>query len=83
MVHLAGYIYNDLKPDNVVINIVHGQPVAALIDLGLTTKYLDQNGRHFKNTEMTSSFKGNYCFASLDSMNFFKTSRKDDLISLF
>ena len=32
---------------------------------------------------MNEQFQGNIAYASIDSMNFFKTSRKDDFISLF
>lgn len=54
-----------------------------LIDFGLATKYKNEDKTHFKESEMTQTFKGNVHFSSLDQMNFYKTSRKDDLISLF
>ena len=48
MVHSSGYVYNDLKPDNVAIDFdnVNGNPVATLIDLGLATKYKHPDGTH-------------------------------------
>ena len=51
--------------------------------MGLASKYHDPVGVHIKNSEMSDSFQGNFSFASCDAMNFFKTSRKDDIISLF
>ena len=32
---------------------------------------------------MSESFSGNIKFASYDSMNFYRTGRKDDMISMF
>ena len=48
MVHSSGYVFNDLKPDNVAIDFDHvnGNPVATLIDLGLATKYKHPDGTH-------------------------------------
>ena len=54
-----------------------------LIDFGLTTKYMNKDKTHISDTETTDMFCGNIHFASLDQMNFYKTSRKDDLIALY
>ena len=84
MVHQAGYVYNDINPKNVPINLNDGgQPVATLIDMGLATKFLDENGVHIKGNQKVDNFHGNVVYSSLDSMNFHQTSRKDDMISLF
>ena len=69
--------------DNVAIDVHDGQPIATLIDVGLATRYRDQHKVHIKSTEKTENFQGNIANSSVDAMNFFKTSRKDDLISLF
>ena len=55
MVHLSGYVYNDLKPDNVAIDFGDGNdnPVATLIDLGLATKFKYPDGIHLQSTEMS------------------------------
>ena len=85
MVHQAGYVYNDLRPENVAIDFDegNGNPVATLLNFGLTTKFKYPNGTHLLNTETIESFHGNILFSSLDSMNFHKTSRKDDMVSLY
>ena len=83
MVHSSGYIFNDLKPENVAVNIEDGKAVATLIDLGLASNFRYLDGSHLKSEEMTTSFNGNIMFSSVDSMKFYKTSRKDDMISLF
>ena len=53
MIHEAGYIYNDLKLDNILIGDDMSLPHAVnslykirLIDFGLAKKYLDENGHH-------------------------------------
>ena len=48
--HKIGYIYNDLKPHNVCVGNYsddqenHELHKLKLIDFGLVTKYLDENG---------------------------------------
>lgn len=88
IVHTAGRVYNDLKPENVMISFSKNDEGevsehVTLIDFGLATKYKNENKSHIKDTEHTDMFKGNIHFSSLDQMNFYKTSRKDDIISLF
>ena len=85
--HTAGRVYNDLKPDNVMISIKENQgqmsEQVTLIDFGLTSKYMKKDKTHNLDSETTEIFCGNINFASLDQMNFYKTSRKDDIVSLF
>ena len=83
MVHSSDYIFNDLKPENVVINIVDGQPVATIIDFGVATKFKNPDGTHVDKSVKNESFDGNIMYSSVDHMNFFKTSRRDDLFALF
>ena len=37
--HQSDYIYYDLKPDNILVNKVEGEPLVKLIDLGLAEKF--------------------------------------------
>ena len=87
VVHTAGRVYNDLKPENVMISFNEQggqvQEQVTLIDFGLTSKYMRKDKTHIQDSEITEIFCGNIHFASLDQMNFYRTSRKDDIISLF
>jgi serine/threonine protein kinase len=91
-VHESGYVYGDLKLDNIMIGQRDNLPSSScddafqgvslnLIDFGFATKFLDKNGCHLqpKKVEM---FQGNLIFSSIDQMKFNSTSRRDDLISL-
>jgi serine/threonine protein kinase len=51
-IHAAGYVYNDLRPDNILVSLDHKMPNEAsanifegtnlqLVDFCRTTKYLD------------------------------------------
>jgi tRNA A-37 threonylcarbamoyl transferase component Bud32 len=47
MVHLAGYVYNDLKMENIMIeNTGKDELRVLLIDYGYATKYKYQDGEH-------------------------------------
>jgi casein kinase 1 len=87
-VHEAGYLYCDLKLNNVLIGgaaetaLPRDSPFKArLIDFGLSRKYLDANGEHVPNT-VQRVFRGNVIFASKHLFNLDAPSRRDDLISL-
>ena len=55
-----------------------------LVDFGFADKFISEDTRkHIDEKEQLDMFQGNLMFASLDQMNFYKTSRKDDLLSLF
>ena len=77
-VHSTGRSYNDIKPENVMIN---GNKVT-LIDFGLCTKFVDSKGNHISESEEISKFQGNLTFSTVRQLEFKKTSRKDDLVSL-
>ena len=91
--HKAGYIFNDLKLDNLMVgygdkldNTVSEKSVFSdcsihLVDFGFATKYKDKKGNHIELGELPS-FRGNIIFASRDQMEFKTTSRRDDLISM-
>ena len=43
-VHASGRTYNDLKPENIMIEIDRdGEPIVCLIDFGLTSKLFKNN----------------------------------------
>ena len=46
--HSIGYVYNDLKLDNLCVGAAkEGNPeLLKLIDFGLCTKYMDRDGKH-------------------------------------
>ena len=90
-IHQAGYIYNDLKPDNILLD--YGLDLEKLsksgknlninvIDFGFSTRnVVKSTGKHIEKSRL-DTFRGNMIFASINQLNFFSTSRRDDLISL-
>ena len=91
-IHQAGYVYNDLKPDNIMIKVPENSSMSDisflkhevnLIDFGFATKYLDkETGLHIEKKDV-AMFRGNFTFASLNQLKYKTTSRRDDLIQLF
>ena len=53
-----------------------------LIDFGLATKYIRKK-QHISDNEQVDYFRGVIHLADLDKLNFFATSRRDDIQSLF
>ena len=51
-IHLLGWIYNDIKLDNIVVGDAESSPSSLselrLIDFGFCTKYLDEKGAHIQ-----------------------------------
>ena len=59
-------------------------PEVFLIDFGFAKKFLKKDGKtHIEETKTADVFTGNIHFASERQMNFFATTRRDDLVSLF
>ena len=90
-----GFIYNDLKQDNILIGqrSIHEIDDSEidgdldsfckvfLIDFGLIQRYIDSNGVHIE-PNLPCFFKGSLMYASKNAFEFTKMSRRDDLISL-
>lgn len=96
-VHKAGYIYNDLKPDNIMIKNLHvsnssdlfDNAELSLIDFGFCSKYIEtlkrkDGSKKFVHVDQkdTDDFKSNMFFASLDTLKFKTQSRRDDMVML-
>jgi serine/threonine protein kinase len=70
VIHDAGYIFNDLKPDNILLNYQEKSLSSLnLVDFGFSTKYLEKEGDHRKQT-ILKSFRGKMLFASLNQLDF-------------
>ena len=102
--HSAGYIYNDLKLDNLMTDFndklscdpsedlgtanAFENVSINLVDFGFATKFVEQNKTEsgskiiHKKKEEIEIFRGNMIFSSINQLQFFSTSRRDDLISL-
>lgn len=86
-IHCAKRTFNDLKLENIMVNTngdLAADPEVFLIDFGFAKKFLKKDGKnHIEESKTLDVFTGNIHFASVRQMNFFATSRKDDLVSLF
>jgi serine/threonine protein kinase len=87
-IHDAGYTFNDLKLDNIVVgdapelsNAKDSLHKIRIIDFGLAKKYIDEDGKHIS-AQVEQLFQGNIIFASKNAFNMVTLSRRDDLISL-
>jgi len=93
-VHAAGYAYNDLKLDNIMVGFqnklakeykeenVLADASLHLVDFGFATRFINKStGLHIEEDEV-ETFRGNMIFGSLNQLNFMTTTRRDDLISL-
>lgn len=86
-IHCAKRTFNDLKLENIMVNTkgdLKADPEVYLIDFGFAKKFLKKDGKnHIEESKTVEVFTGNIHFASERQMNFFATSRRDDLVSLF
>ena len=86
-IHSTKRTYNDLKFDNIMVNTgasLDADPQVFLIDYGFSDKYFKKEAKeHIDESDTRVEFRGNMMFASERQMASLKTSRKDDLISLF
>lgn len=92
-IHETGYVYNDLKLENLMIskdfnlyssisNVFESNGII-LINFGSATRYLKKDTGQHKSKKKTNELRGNVLFASPNQLNFKTTSRRDDLISLY
>ena len=99
LIHQSGFVYNDLKPDNILIGYgekildqIEGSSPSQnifedctinLIDFGLASKWRDSSTGAHRKQTQQNTFHGNLYFSSLDQLRSKTTSRRDDLIGLF
>ena len=79
-VHRGGYIHGDLKPDNFLMGHTDRTRVF-LVDFGLSTRYIDDDGRHVE-MKMRKSLSGTPRYASIHNHKGCTHSRRDDLEAL-
>lgn len=84
--HKSGYLYLDLKCDNLVLldnPIKYNNFVSniSLIDYGYCVKYINNEGSHLSQQNSPKKH-GNIYYASINSLKGNAISRKDDIISL-
>ena len=75
VLHESGYIHNDIKPENVLLDV--DQQIVYLIDFGLAEKY--SQSKMFKHEGI---FNGNKMFCSSNGCKGYSKSRRDDMQSL-
>ena len=65
--HESGFVYNDLKTDNLMIGMSDKNKCSSLklIDFGLANRYLDKKQNHISQDKL-NYFKGNRIFASVN-----------------
>ena len=73
-IHIAGYVHQDIKPDNFLISSKDHK--VRVIDLGIMTELMN-NGVH--KALAKHGFQGTPSYASIKALEGFTLSRRDDL----
>jgi len=76
-----GFQHGDIKLENMVVGH-NDSGQLYLIDFGLTTNYLDNQGVLIDKKQL-NRFSGNFLFSSLNSCRGFNKGRRDDIESAF
>ena len=84
--HSSGFIYLDLKCDNISIllspiKIYNTEMHLTLIDYGFSEKYINSDGSHYTKDKSVKVHRNSY-LASINSLSKNAVSRRDDMISL-
>ena len=94
-IHATGYVYNDLKLDNLLLDcgiesehffsdtddILNSNDVY-MIDMGFATRFIEEHSGEHISKKHVKTYRGNVFFSSLNHLSFVSTSRRDDMISL-
>jgi len=79
--HEFGIVHRDVKPGNFIMGKGIDRHIVYIIDFGLASEYLDENGKHIPNNKK-ASFRGTHRYASINSHRRREQSRRDDLEAL-
>ena len=82
-IHAAGYVFNDLKLDNLLFDVgidkeylmttddnIFEKHAVHIIDFGFATRYLHRGSREHLSKKLLDVFRGNIEFSSLNQMRF-------------
>ncbi|VDP00415.1 unnamed protein product [Soboliphyme baturini] len=85
MMHDHGFLHRDIKPANFVLGSAEDRlhRLVYIIDFGLSRAYADLTSSRLRRPRQYCRFKGTIRYASVGSLHFEDTSRRDDLWSLF
>ncbi|KAK8794839.1 hypothetical protein WA158_001819 [Blastocystis sp. Blastoise] len=75
--HKKGYVYRDMKPENIMIREDPKEKQLVLVDLGCVLKYRTAN-----EFEDPHKFNGNYAYCSISMHNNIRCTPLDDLIGI-
>ena len=95
-IHDSGLVYNDLKLDNILLDMCENLPDNKknsfencfenlhlnLIDFGLISRWQNPQTNQHLSEDKINYFKGNIYFASEFKFKYLRSSRRDDLHSL-